>query len=139
MNSIVLPKSKMGFFLFIPCLVLSKSSKTFRYRNTKISTFVEICFFGKIKSYEYFEKYLGLLTETILFRKHNSFPNYPEIFSNFAAAENDQNCGIWFARAQSAEIFEHLVLRMAETVVNGRKHGQFVIKQGRCLEFFCHV
>ena len=74
----------MGLLVFISCLVLSKSSNPFRYRNTKISTFVKICFFGKIKSYEYFEKYLDLLNETILFRKHNSLSNYPENFIQIA-------------------------------------------------------
>ena len=46
------------------------------------------------------------------------------ISSLFSGNRNIQNYEIWSHLARSAEIFEYLVLRLAETVINGKKTGK---------------
>ena len=46
------------------------------------------------------------------------------ISSLFSGSRNSQNYEIWSQLARSAEIFEYLVLTLAETVINGKKTGK---------------
>ena len=46
------------------------------------------------------------------------------ITSLFSGNKNNQNYEIWFHLARSAEIFEYIVLTLAETVINGKKTGK---------------
>ena len=65
-------------------------------------------------------KYFG---QKCLFLPHSLSKN-KLISSLFFGNRNNQNYEIWSHLARSAEIFEYLVLTLAETVINGKKTGK---------------